>query len=133
MVQKNESTIESRMAGIDDERLAAAAEPALEPGLEIIDPHHHFWDFPTHRYMLEELHEDVDSGHNIIATVFIECAAFYRQDASRAMRVVGEVEAVNGLSAVAASGRFGPLKAAAGIVGFADLTLGAEVENVLRA
>ena len=46
MVQKNESTIESRMAGIDDARLAASAEPALEPELEIIDPHHHFWDFP---------------------------------------------------------------------------------------
>ncbi len=133
MVQKNESTIESRMAGIDDARLAASAEPALEPELEIIDPHHHFWDFPSHRYMLEELNADVDTGHNIIATVFIECAVFYRRHASGAMRVVGEVEAVNGLAAMAASGAFGPLKAAAGIIGYADLTLGAEVEDVLSA
>ena len=109
MVEKSKTTIESRMRGVDNARLAAAAEPALEPELKIIDPHHHFWDFPTHRYLLDELHEDVASGHNVLATVFIECAAFYRQDASRETRVIGEVEAANGLAAMAASGRYGPL------------------------
>ena len=131
MVEKSKSTIESRMRGVDNAKLAAAAEAALEPELKIIDPHHHFWDFPTHRYLLDELHEDVASGHNVVATVFIECAAFYRQDASRETRVIGEVEAANGLAAMAASGRYGPLRAAAGIVGFADLTSGAQVEDVL--
>ena len=115
MVEKSKSTIESRMRGVDNAKLAAAAEAALEPELKIIDPHHHFWDFPTHRYLLDELHEDVASGHNVVATVFIECAAFYRQDASRETRVIGEVEAANGLAAMAASGRYGPLRAAAGI------------------
>ncbi|NKB72707.1 MAG: amidohydrolase family protein [Candidatus Latescibacteria bacterium] len=121
------------MAALDEARLAATAEEALEPELEIIDPHHHFWDFPTHRYLLDELLADTGSGHNIIATVFIECAVFYRRGAEPGLEVVGEVEAANGLAAMAASGRYGATLAAAGIVGTADLTRGAAVEEVLRA
>ena len=133
MIEKTKSTIASRMASLDEERLAAAAEEALEPELPIIDAHHHLWDFPSHRYLLDELLADTGSGHNIEQTVFMECAVFYRRDATRAMRVVGEVEFVNGVAAMAASGRYGDTKVAAGIVGTADLTLGAEVEEVLGA
>ena len=133
MIDKDKSTIESRMAALDDARLAAAAEPALEADLPIIDPHHHLWDFPSHRYLLDELLADTGSGHNIEQSVFIECAVFYRPDVGKAMRVVGEVEFANGIAAMAASGRYGPTKAAAGIVGTADLTIGAQVEEVLTA
>jgi predicted TIM-barrel fold metal-dependent hydrolase len=133
MIEKDKTTIESRMASLDDERLAAAAEPALEPDLPIIDPHHHLWDFPSHRYLLEEILADTGSGHNIEQTVFIECAVFYRPDVGKDMRYVGEVEFVNGISAMSASGRYGPTKVAAGIVGRADLTNGARVEEVLVA
>ena len=133
MIEKDKTTIESRMSALNEARLSAAAEPALEPELPIIDPHHHLWDFPSHHYLLDELLADIGSGHNIEQTVFIECAVFYRADASRAMRVVGEVEFVNGVAAMAASGRYGPTKVAAGIVGMADLTLGAQVEEVLTA
>jgi hypothetical protein len=38
-------------------------------GGEIIDTHHHFWDRPDHRYLLD----DLANGHNIDATVFLEC------------------------------------------------------------
>ena len=49
-------------------------EAALEPGLPIIDPHHHFWDTPQRgRYLLSELLEDIGGGHNIVSTVFLEC------------------------------------------------------------
>ena len=133
MIEKIKSTIESRMAALDESWLNAGAEAILEPELPIVDPHHHFWDYPTHRYLLEQLLADTGSGHKIEATVFIECAAFYRRDASRQMRVVGEVEFVNGQAAMAAGGRYGDTLAAAGIVGFADLTLGAKVEEVLSA
>ena len=35
-------------------------EAALEPGLPIIDPHHHFWDAPHRgRYFLPELLADI--------------------------------------------------------------------------
>ncbi|MEM9357309.1 MAG: amidohydrolase family protein [Pseudomonadota bacterium] len=133
MIEKEKSSIEDRMASLDEARLAAAAEPAIEPDLPIIDPHHHLWDFHKHRYLLDELLADTNSGHNIEQTVFIECAVFYRPDVGKAMRVVGEVEFVNGIAAMAASGRYGPTKVAAGIVGMADLTLGAAVEDVLAA
>ena len=133
MIEKTKSTIESRMAALDDNWLVASVETILEPELAIVDPHHHFWDFSTHRYLLDALLEDTGSGHNIEATVFIECAAFYRRNESREMRVVGEVEFVNGQAAMAASGHYGETMAAAGIVGFADLTLGAKVEDVLSA
>jgi len=57
----------------------------------------------------------------------------YRADGPAAEAPVGEVEFVNGAAAMSASGRYGDMRACAGIVGFADLTLGAAVEDVLRA
>ena len=62
------------MAG-NAEWLAQVVEAALEPGLPIIDPHHHLWDHPGSRYELDELMADAAQGHNIRATVFVECKA----------------------------------------------------------
>ena len=47
-------------------------ETALEPELPIIDPHHHLWDDDCGRYMMDELLADTRSGHNIVATVYVE-------------------------------------------------------------
>ena len=82
---------------------------------------------------LEDLLRDTRSGHRVVATVFVECASMYRADGPEPMRPVGETEFVSGIAAQSASGNYGPTRAAAGIVGFADLTLGAAVEPVLRA
>jgi predicted TIM-barrel fold metal-dependent hydrolase len=49
------------------------------------------------------------------------------------MRPVGETEFVAGIAAMSDSGLYGPTRVAAGIVGFADLTLGDRVEPVLEA
>ena len=49
------------------------------------------------------------------------------------MRPVGEVEFVNGVAAMSASGIYGKTRVAAGIAGHADLTLGSRVEPVLAA
>ena len=57
----------------------------------------------------------------------------YRADGPAEMRPVGEVEFVQGLAAASASGLYGPGRAAAAIVGHADLNLGARVEPVLDA
>ena len=109
-------------------------EEILEPDLPICDPHHHLWDYPgKSRYLLEELLADTGSGHRIESTVFVECGSFYREDGPEALRPVGETEFVNGVAAMSASGVYGPMRACAGIVGFADLTLGGEVEEVLAA
>jgi L-fuconolactonase len=57
----------------------------------------------------------------------------YRQDGPQAMQPVGETEFVQGVAAMSASGQYGPTRVAAGIVGFADLTLGTAVASVLEA
>jgi L-fuconolactonase len=129
---QEKSTVASR-SGIREEWLALHKEDVLEPALEIVDPHHHLWDFARHRYLLHDLLADTGSGHNITQTVFIECTACYRADGPAAMRPVGETEFVNGIAAMSASGAYGPIRVAAGIVGFADLTLGGAVEEVLAA
>lgn len=132
MIEKDPSTVQTRMAStLDETRLSAAAEPAIEPDLPIVDPHHHLWDQPDHRCMLGDLLADTGSGHTITETVYIEARAFYAPDAAPGMEFVGEVEFVNGVAAMAATGRYGPTKVAAGIVGTADLTRGAAVEEVL--
>ena len=118
--------------------LALTEEPTLEPDLPICDPHHHFWDFrtasiPYQRYLLHELAEDINSGHNVRSTVFVEARAMYRAQGPEEMRPVGEVEFVQGLAAASASGLYGPGRAAAAIVGHANLNLGEGVGPVLEA
>ena len=126
-------------------------EAILEPELPIVDPHHHLWDRrmlppatgpeqpyttaikPAQRYLLDELLADTGSGHNVIATVFLECRAFYKADGPVEMRCVGETEFVNGIAAMSASGLYGGTRACAGIVGNADLTLGDAAKPVLEA
>jgi L-fuconolactonase len=110
-------------------------EDALEPSLPIIDPHHHLWDYPKvtgGRYLMDELLADTGSGHNIVATVFVECGSMYRGSGPESSRPVGETEFVQGIAAMSASGTYGPTRVAAGIVSFADLTLGASVRTVLE-
>jgi L-fuconolactonase len=118
--------------------LALTQEPTLEPELPICDSHHHFWDFnlkniPYQRYLLHELAADINSGHNVRSTVFVETRAMYRTDGPVEMRSVGEVEFVQGLAAASASGLYGPGRAAAAIVGYANLNLAVRVEPVLEA
>ena len=122
--------------------LSLTEEAALEPQLPIIDPHHHFWDWNStprdandrllSRYLLKELAADI-KGHNVRQTVFIQCGSMYRADGPEEFRVVGETEFVQGIAAESASGRYGDLRAAAGIVGTADLRLGERVAPVLEA
>jgi L-fuconolactonase len=118
---------------IDEEWLALRDEPVLDPGLPIVDPHHHLWDRPHHRYLLPELLADLDSGHHVRGTVFVECSSMYRADGDPRFASVGEVEFVNGIGAMSASGVYGPVRAAAGIVGKVDLTLGGFAAEVLQA
>src|SRR5713226_8372873 len=61
-------------------------------------------------------------GHNVVATVFLECHSMYRADGPPEMRPVGETEFVAGIAAMSASGNYGSTRVAAGVVGHADLT-----------
>jgi predicted TIM-barrel fold metal-dependent hydrolase len=113
--------------------LALRQEEIIEPGLEIVDPHHHLWDRPGNRFLINELLADTGSGHNIAQTVFIECGSMYRADGPVEMKPVGETEFVNGTAAMSASGQYGPTRLCRGIVGHADLRLGDGVARVLEA
>ena len=118
--------------------LALRSEEPLEPELPICDPHHHFWDMrteqiPYQRYLLHELVADTGSGHNVRSTVFVEARSMYRSSGLEEMRPVGEVEFVQGLAAASESGMYGSTRAAAAIVGNANLNLGDRVEPVLEA
>ena len=125
-------------------------EPILEPDLAIVDPHHHLWDrraapgqpitheferiaHVTPRYLLDELLADLESGHRVTATVFIECRSMYRADGSVELKPLGETEFVNGVAAMSASGVYGAARACAGIVGHVDLRLGDRAAEVLEA
>jgi predicted TIM-barrel fold metal-dependent hydrolase len=107
-------------------------EEPLEPDLPIIDPHHHLWERPGNRYVLDELLADL-AGQNVRQTVFIECSSMYRAAGPEEFKVVGETEWVQGIAAQSASGGFGEKRAATGIVGSADLRLGERVAQVLEA
>src|SRR5882672_4497670 len=107
-----------------------SAEPIIEPDLPIVDSHHHLWFVPaaareamqpgdnpflhvrrnTPRYLLDELLADIDTGHNVRATVFAEAHAMYRPSGPEAMKSLGEVEFAAGVAAMAASGVFGSAK-----------------------
>ena len=108
-------------------------EDILEPALPIIDPHHHLWDRENWRYLLDDLLADTNSGHNILATVFVQARSMLRAEGPEEMKPVGEVEFVNGIAAMSASGTYGKIRACAGIVGHANLMLGSRVEPVLEA
>lgn len=110
------------------------AEDALDPDLPIIDPHQHLWDSSRWgTYMFNQYLSDVNAGHNIIASVYVEAGAMHRLTGPDHLRPVGEVEFARGMSAMSASGQYGKTQIAAGIVGYADLTLGDAVEEVLLA
>ncbi len=111
----------------------AAPEPILDPELEIVDTHHHLWDMPGYRYLLDDFLADANTGHKVVAGVFEECRAMYRGRGAVEMKPVGEVEFAAGVAAMSDSGIYGPVRVCAGIVGHADLTLGDRVAPVLEA
>jgi L-fuconolactonase len=116
-----------------DERYAwrlLAAEDALEPDIPICDPHHHLWLYPDSRFLVDEFLAEVSGGHRLLKTVFVECLMFHREDGPLELRPVGETEYVDRITAATQSS---DCKVAAGIVGLADLRLGAAVQPVLEA
>jgi predicted TIM-barrel fold metal-dependent hydrolase len=113
--------------------LAQHAEEIIDPVRPIVDPHHHLWVRDGLRYMIEELASDIASGHNIVATVYVDCRSMYRASGPEALRPVGEVEFANGVAAMSASGGYGKARINAGIVSHANLLLGDAAKGVLEA
>jgi L-fuconolactonase len=127
---------EKTMAVEMSKRFDGRDEPILEPELPIIDSHHHLFQRPTQggvRYLLDDYLADAHAGHNIVASVYIEILAFARRHGPEMLRPLGEIEFANGVGAVARSGFYGPCRAAAAIVGYADLRFGDAIGDMLDA
>jgi L-fuconolactonase len=123
----------SKFLTVDDRWLAQYHEPITDPELPIIDPHHHLWGSPRQPYLIPQFCADLESGQNVLATIYVECHENYRADGPEEQRPVGETEFV-----AAEAQRFhqsnpeGP-RICAGIIGHADLTAGAAVQDILEA
>ncbi len=115
-----------------DRTARPAPEEAIEPDLPICDPHHHLWDYPDSRYLVDEFLDDLNGGHKITRTVYVECRHEWRTDGPEAMRPVGETVYVERLITHREADT-ATTHVAAGIVGFANLALGAAVRPVLAA
>jgi L-fuconolactonase len=136
MARKASMTDFSRTHAPREEWLARAkVEEPLEAQLPIVDAHAHLWHHPSgFRYLVADLAQDIaDCGHNVIATVFVECRTMYRANGPEHLRPVGEVEFAAGQGAMADSGVYTSSRIAAGIVGYADLTIGDKLPELLDA
>jgi L-fuconolactonase len=114
-----------------NKRLEGREEVIIEPDLPIIDAHHHLRDRPDSHYMFENYLADVGAGHNIRASVYVESLAMARRDGPELLRPLGEIEFANGVAAVSASGNYGPCRVSSAIVGYADLTAGDAIAELL--
>src|SRR5215471_6998812 len=112
---------------MSSKRLEGRGEAILDPDLAIVDSHIHLFDLPNNRYMLDDYLADAQAGHNIVASIYCESQAFVRKDGPEWMRPLGEVEFANGIAAMTASGVYGKCRVAAGIIGHANMTLGAKI------
>ena len=75
--------------------LAQTIEPTLEPEIPICDPHHHSWEYRPEpaayqRYLLQDLVDDINRGHNVLSTVFIEARPSYHTVGPEEMRSGGK-------------------------------------------
>lgn len=81
------------------------------------------------RYLLEDVLADIQrSGRNVVQTVFVECGSMFDEAAEQQAHLApaGETRFVQGVSAMSASGTYGPSRICAGITGTVDLSLPAK-------
>ena len=110
----------------------ATPETALEPELPIVDAHMHLWRRqPDFRYFVEDYIRDVQScGHNVVASVHVECRSMYRTEGPEHLKPVGETEFVAGMTAAAAGST--ATRIAAGIIGYVDLAVEERLQEALE-
>lgn len=124
----------NRHVQVREDWLASYNEDAIEASIPIIDTHHHFYDGWRDRFYFEDdFHTDITPGHNVVATVLVQASGFkYYKDGDPNFAPVGETEYA-GKVAKRSAGDLGKIRICEGIVGFAELSLGAEVRPILEA
>jgi L-fuconolactonase len=121
----------ARHIPIRSDWLALRSEPAVDAARPIIDAHHHLWDKPDSRYLLDEMMDDIAAGHHVVATVFVEGKTSYRTEGDPRLHSLGETEMAAALAARSEQISGGRIRVAAGLVGFVDLMLGEAAGPVL--
>jgi L-fuconolactonase len=116
-----------------EEWIQLTSEDAIDPELPICDAHHHLWYETENGYSLEDYLGDISGGHRVVQTVFVESGKMLSPDKSPDTQPVGETEYIQNIVSQSCSQKAVKTQVAAGIVGFADLTLGSKVEPVLEA
>lgn len=112
----------------------AIPEDVLEPGLPIVDAHLHLWDFAGFRYFVPEHARDIAvSGHNVVASIYVECFMNYRTNGPEHLRYVGETEHAMAQAAIADSADYTSSRIAAAVVAYADLNQGEKTREALEA
>ena len=122
---------------VNETWLQQVHEAPIDPAYPIIDPHHHLWPLlggrpRTADYLPADFARDATSGHNIIASVYLQCGTMYRTSGPEHLKPVGETEWVQASTEQQAHEYPGGPKIAAGIVGYTDLRL-EQVDEVLEA
>jgi len=133
-IQKNRRYIRTIPAMFGSPRpdwLALHEEEPIDPSLPIVDAHHHLWEYAGNRYLLDDFAEDLAGGHNVVASVYVECGSRYRKGGPEELRPIGEVEFA--AKAAEAGKAYGKTDICSAIVGTVDLSLGSKVEEVLAA
>lgn len=122
------------------EWISLTRETPVDPARRIVDAHHHLWaeghrkagftytggDEPA--YLPQDFHGDM-AGHDVIGSIFVQCAIAYRDNGPEHLRPIGETEFIAGL-AHGADWKGPPLL---GIVGYADLSRTDLLDEVLDA
>jgi L-fuconolactonase len=113
-------------------------EPVPNSALPIIDTHHHLyannpWLNGGGPYLLPEFAADLRNGHNIVATVYVECSQLYRRSGSEHLRSTGEAEFAGVIARLAETGHFGPARVCEAFIGRAELDAGDTLDELIEA
>ena len=114
----------------------AAPAGAIDSHMPIVDPHHHLFGSSADKlfYEVDDFQRDLDSGHRVIGTVYVEAyQSGWRDSGPQEFRPVGEVEKIVSVTAKPVRTKLGDCKVASGIVCFADLGVGEKISGVLDA
>ena len=75
--------------------LGLITEEIVDPEREICDPHHHLWHRNGSKYLLEEFLLDIQTGHNIKSTVYVECESMYSADVAKELLSNSDVSIIS--------------------------------------
>ncbi len=117
------------------------SEQPVDATIPVIDAHHHLVgrgrDFLVHTtgkpvFLVDDYADFVGSTHNVIASVAVEMHSMYRAGGPHELRSVNETVFLDGQAAMSATGLYGDVHIAAGIVAGVELQTDA-VQRALQA